>query len=287
MNKKLNENILLIFIKDLYCRLLDDDIMGSSSSLAYALLISFFPFIIFLLTIIGFLPIGSNEALSYLERVLPQSAYKLVYEIIDEILSNSSINLLSFSILITLYTSSRGFRSVIKGLNRAYDEKETRSFIRVELISILCTIGIIFILVTSLMFQVFFLQINELLIKYFKYTKILEYTSLFNKYLLLSLSIVCTFAFIYKYTPNRKIKWLSVFPGAIFSTLGWVLSSLLFSFYVNNFSNYSRLYGSIAALFILLTWLFISSNIVLLGGEINATISFIKENKKKPLCKKY
>lgn len=272
---------------DLYCRILDDDILALSSYLSYALLASFFPFIIFLLTIIGLFPIGDGSVLGYLSNVLPKSTYDFVYKIINEILETSSINLLSFSILITLYTSSRGFRAVIKGLNRAYDENEKRSILRVQLISILCTLGIVFIILVSFLLQIFALQFRSFLEKYFKFTKIIDFTTFLNRYIILGISLIFIFAFIYKYTPSRKIKWLSVLPGALFSTISWFISSLAFSFYVNNFSNYSKLYGSIAAIFMLLTWLFISSEIILIGGEINAALCFMKEGRNKPRCKKF
>ncbi|MFA6940441.1 MAG: YihY/virulence factor BrkB family protein [Clostridiaceae bacterium] len=275
------------FFSDLRYRILDDDIMALSSYLSYALLISFFPFLIFLLTVIGLFPIGDVSVLGYLSSVLPKSVYDFVYKIINEILETSSINLLSFSVLITLYTSSRGFRAVIKGLNRAYDESEKRSVIKVQLLSILFTLGIIFIILVSFFLQIFSLQLKFILEKYLKYTRTIEYTSIFSRYFLLSISLICIFAFIYKYTPSRKIRWFSVLPGALFSTISWVICSLGFSFYINNFSNYSKLYGSIAAIFILLTWLFISSAIILIGGEINAAICFVKEGRNKPRCKNY
>lgn len=275
------------FFSDLYYRILDDDIFALSSYLAYSLLISFFPFLIFLLTIIGFFAVGDSSVLGYLRSLLPKTTYDFVIKIINEILKTSSINLLSFSVIITLYTSSTGFRAVIKGLNRAYDESEKRSFIRVYLISILSTLGIIFIILISFLLQIFSLQLKYLLEKYFKYRIIIEYATVINKYLILSISLVLIFAFIYKYTPSHKIKWLSVLPGALFSTISWIIFSAAFSFYINNFSNYSKLYGSIAAIFILLTWLFMVSAIILMGGEINAAIYFMKTGKTKPRCKKY
>lgn len=275
------------FFSGLYYRILDDDIFALSSYLAYSLLISFFPFLIFLLTIIGFFPIGDSSVLGYLRSILPKTTYDFVFKIINEILKTSSINLLSFSVIITLYTSSTGFRAVIKGLNRAYDESEKRSIIRVYLISILSTLGIIFIILISFFLQIFSLQFKFLLEKYLKYRMIIEYATIINRYLILSISLILIFAFIYKYTPSHKIKWVSVLPGALFSTISWVIFSIAFSFYINNFSNYSKLYGSIAAIFILLTWLFMVSAIILMGGEINAAIYFMKIGKTKPRCKKY
>jgi membrane protein len=76
-------------------------------------------------------------------------------------------------------------------------------------------------------------------------------------------------------------------PGATFSTLGWLISSLGFAYYVNNFNNYSSVYGGIGGVIVLMLWLYITSIIILLGGEINALLAFEREGKKKPQCKKY
>ena len=78
------------------------------------------------------------------------------------------------------------------------------------------------------------------------------------------------FAFIYKYAPSKKIRWRDVLPGAIFATIGWVVVSIGFSFYINNYSNYSRFYGSLAAVFVLMIWLFLTSLIFMFGVEINS-----------------
>ena len=94
-------------------------------------------------------------------------------------------------------------------------------------------------------------------------------------------------AAIYHYTPCRRLIWREVIPGAIFSTIGLVVVSMGFAFYVNNFGNYSRVYGSIGAVIVLLTWLFLLAIIIIMGGEINATLAFDREGKEKPKGKKF
>ena len=92
--------------------------------------------------------------------------------------------------------------------------------------------------------------------------------------------MVFIFAALYHFTPCRKLKWKDVMPGAIFTTIGWVVCSLLFSLYVNNFGSYSMIYGSIGAVIILMTWLFLISEVLLIGGEINATLTLCSNCKK-------
>jgi len=107
------------------------------------------------------------------------------------------------------------------------------------------------------------------------------------RYFIILCVMVLIFAALYRYTPSKRLSWREVFPGSVFATIGWVIVSVGFSFYVNNFGNYSRLYGSIGAVIILLTWLFLTSIIIILGGEVNATLAFDREGKEKPVGKKY
>ena len=88
-----------------------------------------------------------------------------------------------------------------------------------------------------------------------------------------------TFSLIYKYVPNRRLEFNNVIVGTIFTTVGWVTTSLLFSFYVNNFANYGKVYGSLGGVIALISWLYISTLIILLGGELNSISKYyeIKE----------
>lgn len=94
----------------------------------------------------------------------------------------------------------------------------------------------------------------------------------FLRYILVIFMMILIFASIYRYTPSKRLKWKEVFPGAIACTVGWLVVSLGFSFYINNFSNYSKIYGGLGAVIILITWLYLTSIILITGGEINSII---------------
>ena len=100
------------------------------------------------------------------------------------------------------------------------------------------------------------------------------------RYVIVVAMMVIIFAVMYKYTPCKKIGWKEAFPGAVVSTIGWIIVSIGFSFYINNFSNYSKLYGGLGAVIILMTWLYITSIIFIIGGEINSVIVIRKNNLK-------
>ncbi|KHO32247.1 ribonuclease BN [Clostridium tetani] len=259
--------------KNIINKIIEDEVPALASQLSYSLLLSFFPFLIFLMTLLGFSSIDNEYVLFELKTMLPDSAYELVYNTVIEILGTRDSNLLSFSIIFTVWTSSTGFRAVIKGINKAYDEKEKRSLPKVFLISILSTLSLGFLIILTVLFLVFGQLIGLYLVQKLKMGSLFYLTWNIIRYIIILSSLVVIFALMYKFIPSRKLKWKEVMPGAIFATVGWLLSSFIFSYYVNNFANYSRIYGSIGAVIILMVWLYLTSIIIILGGELNAFIS--------------
>lgn len=270
---------LTIDKKNIMNKIMEDEVPALASQLSYSLLLSFFPFLIFLMTLLGYSSIDNEYILLELKAILPNSAYELVYNTIIEILSTRDGNLLYFSIIFTVWTSSTGFRAVIKGINKAYDEKEKRSLLKVFLISILSTLSLGFLIILTVFFLVFGQLIGLYLVQKFKMGSLFYLTWNIIRYVIILSSLIATFALMYKFIPSRKLKWKEVMPGAIFATVGWLLSSFVFSYYVNNFANYSRIYGSIGAVIILMIWLYLTSTIIILGGELNAFISIHKSIK--------
>lgn len=252
----------------------EDEVFALASQLAYSLVLAFFPFLIFLMTIIGFLKLDSTQVLLTLKALLPDNAFNLISNTVLDIVSYQNGNLLSFSLILSIWSASTGFAAVIRGLNRAYNEKEKRGYIKVKLISILCTFGMTFVIILALVMLVFGNVINGVLVKYSYFGGNLLYVLWSTlRYVIIIVAMIFVFAALYHYTPSKRLTWREVMPGAIFSTIGWLVVSLGFSYYVNNFANYSRLYGSIGAVIVLMTWIFLSSNIILIGGEINAILS--------------
>lgn len=268
-------------IKDLIQRIIDDEIPALASQLSYSLLLAFFPFLIFLMTLIGFSSIDREFVLLEMSKVLPNSAYELVHNTALEILNTKNTNLLSFGIIFTMWTASSGFRSVIKGINKAYDEKEKRSLFKVIGISIISTLGLGFLIIITILLLVFGQIIGYILAKKVGFSYLFGVIWNVIRYVIILLSMILIFALMYRYIPSRRLKWREVIPGAIFTTIGWLIVSFGFAFYVNNFGNYSRVYGSIGAVIVLLTWLYLTSIIIIVGGEINAAIAFNRDIKMK------
>ena len=235
------------FFINLFRRIQKDDIFALTSQIAYGLVISFIPFLIFLMTFIGHLKLDPQSVLVTLKTFMPTTAFEFIRSTVEGVVTYQNGNLLSVSLILTIWTASTGFRAVMKGMNKAYNQKETRNFIVVFIIAILFTVVFTLIIIASLILLVFGNIIGHYLLKYLTYTGFV--TRLWNllRYSFIITMMVGVFALIYRYTPCIRLKWSEVIPGALIATLGWILTSLGFSFYVNNFSNYSKLYGGIAA----------------------------------------
>lgn len=274
-------------IRSLFFRYIDDEITAMASQLAYSLLLSFFPFLILLMTLIGHSSISSDAVLHALGTILPNDIMKLINNTVVEVVETRRSGLLSFSMITTIWTASNGFNAVIRGLNRAYDEKEKRPYWKVQLIAILCTIGLVLIFIVSLTLLVFGEIGVRFLVKKLNYAPSVEFVIDSGRYIIVLLVMVFVFTVVYRYTPSKRLHWHETLPGAIFTTIGWTTVSIGFSYYVNNFGSYSKIYGSIGAVIALLSWLFLSSVIVLLGGEINATIAYRKLDLDKHKGDKY
>lgn len=268
---------LVMFIK----KIGDDDVFALGAQLAYYMVLSFIPFLMFLMTLVGFSHLNSDAVLNLLSNVMPTEAFNLIQSTVIEIVDREQTGLLWISIALAIWVSSSGFKAVIKGLNKAYGVKETRSYIKLKLISMIYTILLALIVIATLFLFVFGDVIGDFFIKILEHPEFIYYIWNMLRYVVVILIMILFFMFLYNATPCVRLGWIEVIPGAVITTLGWISISYIFAYYVNNFSNYSRLYGSLGAVFMFMTWMFITSMILILGGEINAVLA--EKNRLKDL----
>lgn len=268
-------------IKKLIFRFKDDEIVALSSQLAYSFIFALFPFLIFLMTLIGYSSIHSQDVLVSLNRILPYSIMDLIESTVVEVVDTRNGHLLSISLIFTIWSASGGFNAVIRGLNKAYGEIECRSVIKIYIISILCTFGVALIIVITISLLVFGESLGTLLFIKLGFSYMFKEVWDITRYIVITASTMFIFAAVYHYTPCKRLTWKEVIPGAIFSTIGLIMVSIGFGFYVDNFGNYSRVYGSIGAVIVLLTWLFLVSITIIMGGELNAVLAYDRKRKFK------
>lgn len=276
-NSETNNSKMEILIH-LLVKIKKDDIFALASQLAYYFVLSFFPIIIFLTSILGMMNIDSSAIIDGLSKILPESSFYITKSIVTEIMSRQSFSLVGGSIFIAIWMASSGFRAVIKAINKAYNLVEKRSFIKRTIIAYISTIIFAIAIIFSLGVLVFGNIISEHLIEILPMATFISYIWNMFRYLIMVVMLMLFFASIYKFIPCKRMKWREVIPGAIFSAFGWIIASLAFSYYINNFNNYSKFYGSIAGIFILMLWIFMTSIFIILGVEINSIFGY---NKKK------
>lgn len=260
------------FLKELFQRIKDVDVPGLGAQLAFFFLLSIFPLLIFLVTLLPYLAIAEDEIFSFLEEVVPAEVYVLIESTLMEILTNENTGLLSFGILATIWSASLGMDALIKSLNLSYKVAENRPLLIARGMSILMTILLIFILIIALALPVFGEQLGLLIFSYLGLEE--GFLALWSS-IRFTIPAIITFAacaIIYWLAPNVKLSILSVLAGAAFAAVGWLGISYLFSIYVSNFGNFSATYGSIGGVIILMLWLYISAMILIIGGQINAVM---------------
>ncbi len=260
------------FLKKLYDRFIFDEVPALSSQLSYSLVLAFFPFLIFVLTLVGYTPLTNERVLSGLVGILPDATYHMVIDITKDILIKRSSTLLSISMLGTLWASSNGISALIIAFNKAYNHAESRHFIMVKSMTIFYTIGLALVIIIIFFLIIFGEVIGKYIFEAAGYSYYFRRIWNIVRYIVSLLFVFIVILMLYYFLPNKKLCFKEVIPGSIFSTIAWVGISLAFSFYINNFTGYTATYGSIGGILILLLWLYWSSVILIMGVELNAVL---------------
>ena len=271
-NELSEQYYILRVLKGVIRRIKEDNVSELSAQITYYLLLALFPFMIFLLNLLMYFDINQTTLMNGIRKIIPAESSDLVFSIVDKVISSSGVTLLSIGMIMTFWSATKGANAIIKGLNKAYDVKEDRSFFVVKGVGIIATLGIPLMMIASFIFLVLGEQIGQ-----FVSDKLglLDYLGLWEilRVLIPLSGMSLFFTLLYKLAPNRHIKFKHAAVGGLFSTINWVGISMLFSFYVSRFGNYTNIYGGLGSIIILLLWLKISSTILIIGGEINAEIA--------------
>lgn len=280
MIEKLKASILFKYTEQLVFRYKDDDLSTMSAAITYYLILAFFPFLLFLINMISFTPLSNDILITNFNQFLPNETGILVKNVVVQTLQAKSKTLLFLGMIGSLWAASSGISAITKGLNKAYDIEENRNFIKLNSISLISTIGVSLMIIFSFVMIVFGKPIGTYVFGLIGATAVFNIIWLFLRYFIPLALMFVTFSLIYGYVPNRRLKYNNIIVGTIFTTLGWIFTSVLFSFYVNNFANYEKVYGSLGGVIALISWLYISTLIILIGGELNAINSYFNNKEK-------
>lgn len=250
------------------------DMKMRARSLSFSFFLSLFPSAIFFFTLIAYLPFTKYyDILSVFSRVLPETSFNAVKHTLDDILHHQRGSLLSIGFITAIYFSTNGFHTLMNYLNIYSNQKETRPFFKQRIVAIILAVTVS----VSLLIAVLLITFSS---KFIKYADKMKYFPSFTAHLLLSglnylivigicLTIVSS---IYYWAPNKTRKFKFISPGSVFATISIIITSSVFSFYVNQFNSYNKIYGSIGAIIVVLMLIYINTYIILLGFELNITI---------------
>ncbi|WP_245802885.1 YihY/virulence factor BrkB family protein [Cyclobacterium lianum] len=271
-----------------------DDVFERASAMAFNFTVAMFPLLLFLLNTIPFIQffipeVTTANILIFVRDILPDNIYNEAAPTIMDIVSKPRQSLLSLGFFLALYLSTNGVISMMNAFNAVYRTRENRGFLRTRLVAV----SIVVVLVLSICGAVLVMLVGSNLLYRFSEFEFVSnsiyYYSLasFRFFVLLLLFIIAT-AYIFRFAPAVHDKWKFFSTGSVVAGTLITLGFFLFTFYLNNFSTYNKLYGSIGTMIAVMLWLWITSILVLVGFEINVSLDKARDRKarKKQLIQK-
>jgi membrane protein len=254
-----------------------------ASAIAFNFFLAMFPAIIFFFTLIPYLPIENyqEKLILFIGSMVPEASFAMIESTIRDIITNKRGSLLSFGILAALFFSTNGFVAMISAFNETINSFEKRSWYAVRIISIV----LVFTIFVFVSIAIVLITTSERVLDYLVLKEFLHYG--FTYYLLIAGKWITTISFfyfsiaiVYYLAPAKRSEFRFFSPGATLATILSILLVVGFSYYINNFSQYNTLYGSIGTLIIVLMWIQLNSLIVLIGFELNASICSLTKKTK-------
>ncbi len=253
---------------------LADDCPGLAAQLAFYFFLSVFPALLFVVSLLGYLPVETRlaQAIEQLEVFLPQEILQFVREQVDEALAGGQGGLLTIGIVSAVWSSSSAVTAIITALNRAYDIDEWRPWWKRRLIAIALTIALAVFVVAAFVFVVGGGDLAAWVADRFGFGERLARVWAIAQWLLAIALVVAAVDLVYYVAPNAETPFVWVTPGALLATVLWLLTSFGFKVYVQNVSNYTAVHGTIGGVIVLLLWFYLSGLALLVGAELNAEI---------------
>ena len=255
--------------------------MGYAAQMAFFFLFALFPFILFLTTLLAYLPVPDllGLLLNLLSNFAPDDVLLLLKKEFGTLVSERQGGLLSFGVLLSLWTSSTAITTATKALNDALQTGEQRPYWKVRGIAILLVVGSSFFIILSLLMLIFGRHTGDWVASLAGFGSTFTLAWNIVRWPLIFCFMVIALSGLYRFAPAVRLSWREVVPGAITATAAWIAVSLAFSFYMRNFGSYNKTYGSIGTVIALLVWMYASGFAVLLGGEVNSRMREVSREK--------
>jgi membrane protein len=262
-------------LKRVYNALDEDEVLTRGAALAYFFVFALFPMIFFLMAVLGFFAQSQalqTSLLNYTARFMPGQASELVQKTLQEIATHSSGLKLVLGLALALWSGAGGVSSIMDALNRCYQVKDTRPWWKRRLIAIGLTVAMSALTVLALAIVLYGSDIARFVGAHTGLSAPIVTVWQIVQWPVALFFVVMSFALLYYWGPDAQQQWQWITPGSLVGVVLWIGVSLLFRTYLHFFNSYSKTYGSLGAVIILMLWLYISALAILLGGEINSEI---------------
>ena len=267
--------VVVFFIEEIQ----KTSLVNRAAALAYNFMLALFPAIIFLFTLIAYIPVQNfqEDLLSLFALIMPTNAYDAFHDTINDIVKIQNGQLLSFGFFTALYFATNGVSNLMQAFNKSSLILETRTWIKRRLIALILTV----VISVALLIAIIIMIAGQTVINYIKNTfesnaPFWAYLIALSKWIIILIIFFTSICILYRYGPSNKQKWKFVNPGSILATSLAILTSIGFTYYTNNFSSYNKVYGAIGTLIVVMIYLYLNSLILLIGFELNASVDLSK-----------
>ena len=259
-------------------RIQEDAVAAYAAQTAFFIILSFIPFLVVLLTMIKYLPFTGDDAVRAMMGFLPPAIHDFIAAVIDEVFQKTSATLLSISVITALWSASKGFMAIIRGLSAIAGKPVIKNYVLTRILSVFYTLIFSLVLLLTLLLFGFGNQIYLLVEEKIPFLKDAAFLIISLRTAVFLLALFGYFLFLYVSIPRRKKKLRDCVPGAFLSAGGWLGFSYLYSVYIDRLSDYSAMYGSLTAVVLCMVWLYFCMYIMFIGAEVNV---FLEHNEGK------
>ncbi len=267
-------DVSVIFFKGI----IEGRIADRAASIAFSFFLALFPGIIFLFNLIPYFPVQGieDEVFNTFQRILPPDTYDAARSTIADILNNKRSDLLSIGFLLALVFATNGINALISNFNNTIHELDSRGFFKQQLAAVSLTIVLSFLFLIGLTLVIFSSTVLNGLLDFFHLDAVEPLIIETTRLLLMVTIVLIAIALLYNFGPANTRAWRFISPGSILATFLIIITSFGFSYYVSNFAQYNKLYGSIGTLMIIMLWLYLNAIVLIIGFELNASIATVK-----------
>lgn len=268
------------FVRNVWREVGQDNLFALAAALAYAWLFAVFPLLIFLLTLVAYVPehwkVNAREHLGEaVDHILSKNAANIIMENLDRVMRQPKTGLLSVGAALTLWAASGGVAMTMSALDAAYDAPKIRPFYKQRPLAVLLTFVLMALIFCVLILLPVGTQILRWLSRHGSTTSFFVWSINITRYGLALMLMFCVLATLYRFGTNVKQRLVFISPGALFTVIVWFVLGQTFRFYVDKFGKYEKTYGTVGGVTIILLFFYLDALVMLIGAEINAEVDLV------------